>query len=315
MADVKRQTFNPDHVMMHELKDGTVPKSFNQVILKDFLDSSKVIALGQYEEMDNLEKEFQFFTKGPGAYWVGEGQKIKTSRPQLANATLRARKLGVILPVSREYLNYTQSDFFNIMAPQVAEAFYKKFDNAFILDVDNPFAQSIKGSAEKAGNIVDGELTYDNILDLEDKITDAGYDVNGFISSSKNKSVLRKQGVKTENGVALSIYDRQADEIDNIATETLRTNEMTRGTLVAGDFDYLRYGIPYPISYKIDESAQLSTITNADGTPINLFEQELIACRFTMDIGAMVLSDDAFAMIKGEPVEEGTAETENLETV
>ena len=34
MADVKRQTFNPDHVMMHELKDGTVPKSFNQVILK-----------------------------------------------------------------------------------------------------------------------------------------------------------------------------------------------------------------------------------------------------------------------------------------
>lgn len=313
MVDVKRQNFNPDHVLMHEKKDGTIPSGFNSIIVKDIIDNSKIMALGKYEEMDNLEKKFQFFANGPGAYWVGEGQKIKTSKPEMKEATLRAKKLGVILVVSREYLKYSQSQFFNIMAPKVAEAFYKKFDNAFILNVDNPFKQSIAGSAETAKNIVDGTLNYDNILALEDKITDNGHDINGFISSAKNRSVLRKEAVRIENGATLSLYDRTTNEIDGIVTENLNTAAMTRGTLVAGDFDYLRYGIPYPINYKIDESAQLSTIKNEDGSPVNLFEQELIACRFTMDIGAMVLTDNAFAMIKGAEAPKENAE--DLETV
>ena len=34
----------------------------------------------KYEEMDEKEKEFEYFAKGPGAYWVGEGEKIQTSK-------------------------------------------------------------------------------------------------------------------------------------------------------------------------------------------------------------------------------------------
>ena len=44
------------------------------------------------------------------------------------------------------------------------------------------------------------------------------------------------------------------------------------------------YGIPYNMSYKISEEAQLSTIQNEDGSPVNLYEQELIALRVTMDV-------------------------------
>ena len=41
--------------------------------------------------------------------------------------------------------------------------------------------------------------------------------------------------------------------------------------------------------FKISEEAQLSTLTNEDGTPVNLFEQELIALRATMDVGFMIV--------------------------
>ena len=52
------------------------------------------------------------------------------------------------------------------------------------------------------------------------------------------------------------------------------------------------------MSYKLDESAQLSTLKNEDGTPVNLFEQELVALRVTMDVGFMIVKDEAFAKLE-----------------
>ena len=73
---------------------------------------------------------------------------------------------------------------------------------------------------------------------------------------------------------------------------------LEKGTLYAGDFDYMYYGIPYGMSYKISEEAQLSTLTNEDGTPVNLFEQELVALRVTMDVAFMIVKDNAFAKLE-----------------
>ena len=75
---------------------------------------------------------------------------------------------------------------------------------------------------------------------------------------------------------------------------------LEKGNLYAGDFDYMYYGIPFGMSYKIDESAQLSTIVNEDDSPVNLFEQELAALRVTMDVAFMIVKDEAFAKIEKE---------------
>ena len=91
------------------------------------------------------------------------------------------------------------------------------------------------------------------------------------------------------------IYDRSANTIDGLPVVDLKS--LDKGTLYAGDFNYMFYGIPYNISFKISEEAQLSTLTNEDGTPVNLFEQELIALRATMDVGFMIVKDEAFGKI------------------
>lgn len=286
---------NPDNVAMYEKKDGTIPEKYNTLILKDVMENSKVMQLAKYEEMDSKEKEFEYFAKGPGAYWVGEGEKIKTSKAQWLKAKMVAKKLAVIIPCSREYLHYKMSDFFEIMKPKIAEAFYKKFDEAAILNMDNPFSQSVEQSVETAGNEINGDLTYDNILSLEDLLTDEDYDVNAFISTKRNRSTLRNAR-KIENGVVIeSIYDRSNNTLDGMPVADLKS--LDRGTLYAGDFDYMYYGIPFGMNYKLDESAQLSTLTNPDGTPINLFEQELVALRATMDVGFMIVKDAAFSKL------------------
>lgn len=290
------QTWNPDNVTVFEHKDGTIPDKYNELILKDVMEGSKVMQLAKYEEMDSKEKEFEYFAKGPGAYWVGEGEKIKTSKPQWLTAKMVAKKLGVIVPCSRELLSYKVSDFFDKMKPKIAEAFYKKFDDAVILNADNPFPQSLEESVMESGNSISTGLTYDNILALEDILSDGDFDVNAFISTKKNRSTLRNVQ-KIENGVVVeTLYDRANNTLDGYPVVDLKSLE--KGTLYAGDFDYMYYGIPYGMSYKISEEAQLSTLTNEDGTPVNLFEQELVALRVTMDVAFMIVKDTAFAKLE-----------------
>ena len=296
VVNVKPQKFNPDNVMMMHAKDGTIPQEYAELITKEVIQNSKIMQLGKYEQMDGQTKKFRYFAEGPGAYWVGEGQKIQTSKPKWLEVEMKAHKLGVILAVSREYLHYTQADFFEAMKPYIVEAFYKKFDEAGILNVENPFEQSIEQSITTAGTKVDGDITYENILKLEDKLYENDYEPNAFISKNQNKTALRS-AVQKENGVAQYIYDNNTGTIDGLPVVNLKSKAMKKGTIYAGDFDHLYYGIPYGISYQISEDAQLSAVQNEDGTPVNLFEQELVALRATMDVGLMIVKDDAFAKL------------------
>lgn len=289
------QTWNPDNVTVFEHKDGAIPEKYHNLILKEIMENSKVMRLAKYEEMDSKEKKFEYFAKGPGAYWVGEGEKIRTSKAQWLQVKMVAKKLGVIIPCSREFLHYKMSDFFEVMKPKIAEAFYKKFDNAAILNVENPFLHAVDKSVSVTGNVIDGGLTYDNILALEDLLTNEDYDVNAFLSTKKNRSTLRNAH-KIENGVVVeSIYDRSANTLDGQPVMDMKS--LDKGTIYAGDFDYMYYGIPYGMNYKISEEAQLSTLTNEDGSAVNLYEQELVALRVTMDVGFMIVKDAAFAKL------------------
>ncbi|MEJ7420397.1 phage major capsid protein [Staphylococcus haemolyticus] len=295
MADVKIQDFNPDHVMMHELKDGTLSDDFNEPILLDVLQNSKVMQLGQYQDMNGKsEKKFTYWADKPGAYWVGEGRKIQTTKPSVISASMRSHKLGVIVLASREFLNYTYSQFFEKMKPQIAEQFYKKFDEAVLLNVDNPFTQSVEQSVATVGNVVNGPINLENVLDLEDKLLENDVEANAFLSKTKNRTALRS--VRDEN-TNESYYDRSSNTLDGLPVVDLKSDEIKKGDLYAGDFNKMFYGVPYNMSYKISEEAQLSTIQNEDGSPVNLYEQELIALRVTMDVAFHIADDNAFAKL------------------
>jgi len=296
------QVFNPANVMVHQQTDGTIPEKFQELILKEVMESSKVMQLGKFVPMDDLKKKFSVFLKGPGAYWISETQKIPTSKATWGTVEMEAKKLGVILPVSKEYLQFTMADFFNEMKPRIAEAFYRKFDEAVILDENNPFKQSIAKSILLASNGVTGDISYDNILAIEDKLLEHDIEGNAWISKAQNVTELR-QATKTENGVSEAMFDRASNKIDGLPAVNFKSTHFPKGSLIFGDFDYLYYGIPQSIEYKIDESAQLSTLVNEDGSPINLFEQDMVALRVTMYVAMMVVKDEAFA---GLNVTQGT---------
>ena len=295
------QTFNPDKVLVSEKKDGTFTKKMTDIIMKDVAENSVVMQLGQYHEMDGLqEKTVYVQTDGVSAYWVNETEKIKTDKPEVVPVTLKAHKLGIILVASREALNYTWEKFFEDMKPQIVEAFYTKIDEAGLLGHETPFANSVAKSAKDSSQVVVGPINYENLLKLEDKLYEADINPNAFVSKIQNRSALRESG----DGDKKTIYDTATNTIDGITTVDLKSKQFKKGDLLAGDFNSLIYGVPYNINFKISEEGQISTMKNSDGTPINLFEQEMVAVRVTMDIAVMVTKANAFAKL--------TASAENV---
>lgn len=288
------QTFNPDKVLVSEKKDGTFTKQMTDIIMKDVAENSVVMQLGQYHEMDGLQEKTVFVqTDGVSAYWVNETEKIKTDKPEIVPVTLKAHKLGIILVASREALNYTWQKFFDDMKPQIVEAFYTKIDEAGLLGHETPFANSVAKAAKDANHVTVGPINYENLLKVEDALYEADINPNAFVSKVQNRSALRE----ARDGDKKTIYDKVANTIDGITTVDLKSKQFKKGDLLAGDFNNLIYGVPYNINFKISEEGQISTMKNADNTPINLFEQEMVAVRVTMDIAVMVTKADAFAKL------------------
>lgn len=297
-------TFNPDTVLLSEQTEGVVPGHNTELIVKDVMANSKIMQLAQFENMTDAsgrpvkEKSFTYLAEGPGAYWVDEGERIQTDKAVWLDAKMKAHKLGIILPVSKEFLTYNVTDFFDQMRNEVQKAFYRKFDAAAIADKDNPFKQSIEGSVQKTGQIVDGDINLDTFFELDDLLADEDVDVNSFISTSGNRNVLRNLTNPAE-GAGVD-YDRNASLLDGYPVVNVGKDIVPRGTLYALDADHLHYGIPQQIEYEILREATLSTVTDAEGNPINLAERDLMALKATMHVAFMVSKDEAFAKI--EPI-------------
>nr|DAI55771.1 MAG TPA: Major capsid protein [Caudoviricetes sp.] len=288
------QTFNPAKVLVSQKPDGTLHKEFTDIIMKEVAQNSIVMQLGKYHEMDGKqEKTVHVQTDGVSAYWVNETETIKTDKPEIVPVTLRAHKLGIILLASREALNYTWEKFFEDMKPQIVEAFYTKIDEAGLLGHETPFANSVAKAAKDASKVIGGPVTYENILKLEDKLLDDDIEINAFVSRVSNRSALRD----ARDGDKKTIFDKDTNKLDGTVVVDMKSKQFKKGDLLAGDFDNLIYGVPYNINYKISEEGQITTVKNADGTPVNLFEQEMIAIRCTMDIAVMITKTNAFAKL------------------
>ena len=291
------QTFKPDNVTVLQTKNGEIPSDATLLIQQAVIANSKVMQLGKVEPMEGLKKSFEVFVKGGGAYWINETQKIPTAKSEFKTITMEAKKLAVILPVSNEYLNMKMPEFFEFMKDKIAEAFYKKFDEAVIVGHNNPFKQSIARSIATTGKNQNVTISYDSVLGLEDALYEDDIEPNAFISKVQNRTELRN-AVKTINGVSQSLYDRATNTIDGVTTVDFKSENFPKGALIAGDFDNLVYGIPQGMTFSVSDSAQLSTLSNEDGSPVNLFEQDMQALRVTMHVACMIIKDEAFSALK-----------------
>ena len=284
------------------LKDelrGFVPKEQAEEIIRKVARGSSVIRLSRVEPMLTDTKKIPVMTSGAGAYWVGEGQRISTSGAKWIFPELHAKKLGVIIPVTREKLSDSTIDVFAELRDSIAEAFYESFDAAALFGFNTPFATSIIDAVKNCGAIVEADAASFDIAasDVMAKVESAGYDVDGFAAKIGVKNSLRK--LRDANGAPIFIAGTDQNELYGQPIEFIRGSgwKDEQAELIAGEWKYSLVGIRDDIEYEILTEATLQNTLDADGKPLSLAEQDMVAVKATMRIAYLCVKPEAFAAL------------------
>lgn len=283
---------------------GFVPTPQANDIIKMVTRGSSILRLSKVEPMTSETKKFNVLTDGPGAYWVGEGERIKTSGSEWIHPTITAKKLAVIIPVTREKLEDTAINVFEELKPQIAESFYRAIDGACLFGTNSPFATNIMKAVEDNGMIVVDNSNIDlAVSDAMALIEENGYEPTGYTGRIGVKNMLRK--LRDANGAAAYVNGTNGGELYGQPIEFVRSGawDNTRADLITGAWQYSIVGIRAGISYEILREATLQGTLDTDGKPLSLAEQDMAAIKATMRLGYLVVKDDAFAAFKaGVPV-------------
>lgn len=317
------QTFNPDNVMLADsLGQEIANTGFTQEFLEKFVSTSRVVQVGEKVEIGN--QRMKRVSAGAGslsnAYFIGEGEKIGTASLEGSDYVIETKKIGVILPVTEEYLTYTWSQYFDEVVPAIVDKFNRKIDGASFLGLhNNPFGVNVLDAATSAGNVQEGDLTASNIIDLR---TSTKRRANAFIGHETierellrlNASLAPQTGqVETVEFVAPET-ETGTGQLDRLPYAPLNLDDLEEdeslypeGLLMAGNFNSLKYAIPRNanLRLKVADQATLSTIQNAgpDSGDVHMFEQDMQALRAIFEIGVAIPENNYnnFAVLQPSP--------------
>lgn len=305
------QTFSPDTVLLSEtLGKEITSEKITDLFTDALVQTSKVIQLGQKVEMDGkMVRKGVELGQLTDAYFVGEGEKIGTAKVQAKSYVLEARKIAVILPVTEEVLNYTWTDYFESIKDKIVDLFNKKIDGAAFLGLySNPFGTNVLKAAKDAQNVVQGDISLENIYAVEDK---SEKEPNAFVGHRTINRTLR--GIRDSVNGGQHVFTKPANpnatgELDGLPYAQLQLQDgqtYPAGTLLTGNFNGLVYGIPNGtnLRLKIADQATLSKVQNTGTTTgdVHLFEQDMQALRAIFEIAVAIPNNEAFAAI--EPAE------------
>lgn len=289
-------------VLKDELK-GFVPTEQEQEIIKLAVRGSSVLRLAKVEPMQTETKKVPVMTDGAGAYWVGEGRRIKTSKPTWIFPELKAKKLAVIIPMAKEKLEDATVDVFAELKETIAEAFHAAIDAAALFGINSPFEKNVFDVASDKGYlIVHGtNETFDrDVSDAMGMVENAGMDVNGNAGHYGIKNTLRQ--LRDKNGNMLYAAGTDTQHLFDNPIEFCRNSawDKNKAELIVGDWRKLLVGIRKDIEYEILREATLQDTLDEDGKPLSLAEQDLVAIKAVMRVGILQVMDDAFAVVVPE---------------
>lgn len=307
------ETFNPDTTTMMDAKRGYIPEQLSDSILTEVKNGSAIMKLAKAVPMTKPRQQFTFMS-GVGAYWVGEGQKIETSKPTWMEAWMEAHKMAVIIPTTQENLDYSVTDFFSLMKAEIAEAFYKKFDQSVLFGNDSPFPQSVIGSTMVGSTprtVVETANKYDDISKAMAFLEENDLDANGIAAPRSERVKYRSTLDQMGHPIFTEPTTNTPSDVLGlpIAWAPKGSWDKKKASEILADWNQVYYGILKGIHFDILTEATLTTIVGKDNQPINLAERDMSAIRATFSPAFMVIKDEAIAAVTPS----GTTATANKE--
>lgn len=279
-----------NNISTQELQ-GLIPAELTTEIIKDVAEGSVMLQLAQVKEMDAPTMEFPVELDKPGAYVIGEGQKITVDKPSWKNIELQAKKVAVIVPATREALADGIINIPQEVRTSIANAFAAKIDSCTLFDSSEFYGEgkSIFELAEGNALTATGQV-FEDASNLMGLIEAEDLEPNGFIAPRTLKAKIRNDKTAALNYVVEDKVSGEPARMHGEAIVYTKHFDRSKAELIAGDFDKVYVGILDEIEYKVSEEGTVGDI--------NLFEQDMVAIRATMRVGFLVIKPEAFGVLK-----------------
>lgn len=276
---------------------GLIPEELMNELIKETTEGSVMLRLANVKEMKSPIQHYPIMLSGPGAYVVGEGQKIQTDKMTAATIELIAKKLAVNVIMSREALQDGVLNLLEEAKSQIAEAFAKKLDASTLFDSTDFYGvgKSIYELAKAKGNkLVGTGQVFEDASNAMGLIEAADLEPNAFVAPNALKARIRNDKTAALNYVVEDKVNGEPARMHGEPIVYTKSFDKVKADLICGDFDKVYVGILDSIEYKI--------LTEATIGEVNLAEQDMVAIQATMRVGFLVIKDDAFSYVEPKPV-------------
>ena len=268
---------------------GAVPVEVSSELIKQIVDQSTAFEVCRHVPMTSAKKVLPVLTDTGSAFWTGEGEKIKTSVMGFDYPELEAKKLAVIIPVTKEKMADTVINVLAELKEGIADAFSRTIDSAVFFGNKSPFKRNLFDIAEPKKVVKTDKIDLD-ISEAMGKVEEDEYSVTSIVTHNGMKKTFRN--LRDTNGNALvvpgGVSGSQIYQTP-IFVPQAKAWDKTKAEVILGDFTKAVIGTREDITYEI--------LTEATVGEINLAEQDLIAVKCTMRFGFEVINAKAFSKI------------------
>lgn len=273
------------------LKDnlaGAVPVEIAKEVIKNIIDQASVFKVCKHESMTSDTQKLPRLTESGSASWVGEGEAINTTMPKFEYPTLKANKLAVIVPVTREKIDDTIINVIGEVKGAIVDAFSKAIDEACIFGIESPFDTNLIAAIGTQKITATSKLN-DDLSNVMGIVEDNKYNCSNILMGTTQKKVLRALANDNLYKGAITLSSAYDTPI-----EYVRNWDDTKALAITGDFSKAVIGTRKNIEYEILREA---TIKTSDGESINLAQHDLIGIKAVMRLGFLVVDPKAFSMV------------------
>ena len=280
-----------------------LPVEYGREIIRGVLGRSKALELGRrLPDMRGKTYKLNVLSSLPVAGWVKNQTTPAGAADEIKNKPLSdlawqgkdvvAEEIAVIVPVAintlRDVENYV--DIVPEITEQVVGAFQQVIDETIFFGVGSPWANfnGIVADATTANAVVtwngnSGLAFYNAINDAMEKVENSGYVPNAILGGPSLNSAFRK--TITDLGV-LAGDQGQIGALPRHIDLTGGFNQSSAFAIV-GDFNYLVYAFREEMEMRLLDQATLVD-PKTGSTLYNLAQQDMVAFRFTMRLGAAI---------------------------
>ena len=273
----------------------SLPTAVSNEIIQKTQEASAVMQLARKINLPGNGLTIPVITSDPEASWIGETSAKPVSNPGLSTKVMRGYTLAVIEPFSNQFKR-DYGALYNALIQRLPGILAQKFDNTVFGGTTKP-----GDDFDSLANVTAHSISPETLSDVEPDVYKAfvaadtdialnGGILNAYVLSPQAKGIILT--ARDETGRPLFINNVAEGAIPMILGSPTKISkgayiegaQVTDPNTVgfAGDWTKAMYGIVEGVDIRISEEA---TLTLANGSSINLFQQNMFAVRAEIEIG------------------------------